>query len=233
MSTFLSRSAGARLFYQDLPGRGLPIVFLHAMGCSSSPPGGGTTSRAIAQQSAAQYVKRGHMAMVRKARRQGQEDWATTMALSLPIAVHREATSLVDGSRPTWRKMLGELPMPRTVIFGAQSLPDPDTRALPPLGVRVRIVRNAGHGMAQDIPLASRGRSLQRRNDRTAVRIHCVTGGGSDLPSVKLAGTSAPSGGTTHVPRAAPTTYPGTTRRARRSRVRVPVPPRLPPRKAL
>jgi pimeloyl-ACP methyl ester carboxylesterase len=242
MPRFKSRTAGAGLFYQDLLGRGRPLVFLHGMGCASScdytevaaapllqrrrrilldllgsgysdrpnsfpytvgahaqivaefiralglgsvclyghslsgavaiavaallpnrvirlvlsepnlDPGGGSVSRAIAQQDVSRYVSHGHEEMVRAARRRGQDIWASTMALALPVAIHREAVSLVKGTRPTWREILAHLPMRRTVLFGAHSLPDPDTRTLPGLGVRVRIVPNAGHGMAQDNP---------------------------------------------------------------------------------
>lgn len=116
-------------------------------------PGGGQTSRAIAAQSLRRYLSRGHEVMIRAARRRGDDAWATTMVASFAPAIHQESVSLVEGSRPTWRQVLAKLPMPRTVIFGAKSLPDPDTRALPSIGVRVRIVPDAGHGMAHDNPL--------------------------------------------------------------------------------
>jgi pimeloyl-ACP methyl ester carboxylesterase len=115
-------------------------------------PGGGTVSRVIAHQSLSRYVSSGHAAIIRAARRQGQHVWASTMALSFPIAIHREAVSLVKGSRPSWRKALANLPMPRIVLFGAQSLPDQDTIRLPTIGVRTIVVPRAGHGMAQDNP---------------------------------------------------------------------------------
>ncbi|MEZ5320372.1 MAG: alpha/beta hydrolase [Vicinamibacterales bacterium] len=242
MPTFSSRLAGARLYYQDLGGRGAPIVFLHGMGCSSShdypvvanaaplrgrrrllldllgsgysdrprdfdytvaahavvvaevlraldlrsvclyghslsgavaivvaqrlrgrvrrlvlsepnlDPGGGNVSRAIASQRVTRYVHHGHAALVRSVRSKGQDAFARTLGLALPVAIHREAVSLVEGTRPSWRQILAGLPMPRTVLFGAHSLPDPDTRQLPEIGVRVRIVPRAGHGMAQDNP---------------------------------------------------------------------------------
>lgn len=115
-------------------------------------PGGGSTSRAIAEQSAHAYVSTGHAALVRAARRRGQETWAATLAGSSPIAVHREAVSLVVGGRPSWRQVLAGLPMPRTVLFGARSLPDPDTTRLRGIGVAVRVVPQAGHDMAVENP---------------------------------------------------------------------------------
>ncbi len=68
--------------------------------------------------------------------------------------MHRGAVSLVCGGTPSWREQLAALPMPRTVIFGARSLPDPDTERLPALGVRVAIVPDAGHSMAWEAPTA-------------------------------------------------------------------------------
>lgn len=115
-------------------------------------PGGGWISRRIAEQSQWRYVSTGHQMMIREARKKGQQTWATTMALSSPLAIHREAVSLIEGSHPSWREILAELPMPRTCIFGRRSLPDPDTGKLRSIGVRIRIVPNAGHGMAQDNP---------------------------------------------------------------------------------
>jgi len=243
MSVFASRVARASLFYQDLPGRGSPILFLHGMGCASSydypdvanaaplrgrrrilldllgsgfsdrpapfdytvnaharvvieflralelgpvclyghsmsgaiaivvaqrlqgrvrrlvlsepnlDPGGGNVSRAVAQQGMTTYVRRGHQALVRAARRRGQDAWARTLELSSAIALHREAVSLVSGSRPSWRKVLARLPMQRTVLFGDRSLPDPDTERLPDIGVQVAIVPRAGHDMAHDNPI--------------------------------------------------------------------------------
>jgi len=44
------------------------------------------------------------------------------------------------------------LKLPRTVVFGEQTLPDPDMEALPTLGVRVAIVARTGHSMAWENP---------------------------------------------------------------------------------
>lgn len=251
MSSFSSGVAGARLFYEDLAGKGAPLLFLHGMGCASSfdypevadaaplrrrrrilvdllgsgysdrpsdfdytvsaharvvaelvralnlpsvclyghslsgaiaivvarslrdrvarlvlsepnlDPGGGFISRGVARQSATTYVRRGHAALIRDSLHRGQTDWARTLALSFPAAFHREAVSLVEGSRPSWRRMLAKLPMPRTVLYGERSLPDPDTRRLREIGVRVKIVPGAGHGMAQDNP-AGLARAIAR-----------------------------------------------------------------------
>jgi pimeloyl-ACP methyl ester carboxylesterase len=115
-------------------------------------PGGGTFSRPIAQRSEVEYVNGGHANAVRSARMAGQTIWASTLALSLPVAMHRASVSLVRGSQPSWRQQLASLPHPRTVLFGAQSLPDPDTEQLPRSGVAVRIVPDAGHSLIWENP---------------------------------------------------------------------------------
>ncbi len=244
MQEFHSRKANAVLRFRDIPGKGIPIIFLHGMGCASSSdyprvvaspalrgrhallidffgsgfsdrpesfgysvsdlasvieefiknfcsdkvhlyghslggsvaieaaalcrkqvaslivsepnldPGGGTFSRPIAEQSEREFVKRGHAETVKSALKQGHSIWSSSLAISLPAAIHREAVSLVEGSSPTWRELLTSLPMHRTIIFGERSLPDPDAKRLPTHGVEVRIVRNAGHSMAWENPAA-------------------------------------------------------------------------------
>jgi pimeloyl-ACP methyl ester carboxylesterase len=114
--------------------------------------GGGVFSRPIAQQSEAQYVEHGHAEAVRSAITDGDAIWAGSLLVSAPFAIHRGATSLVRGGSPTWRDQLASLEIPRTVIFGAKSLPDPDTERLPQIGVTVRVVANAGHSMVWENP---------------------------------------------------------------------------------
>lgn len=109
--------------------------------------GGGVFSRAMAAQSEADYVRRGHAADVRAALSESPA-WAGSAAVAAPWALHRDAVALVEGGRPSWRELLLGLAMPRTVIFGARSLPDPDHECLPALGVRVDVVADAGHSMA-------------------------------------------------------------------------------------
>lgn len=74
------------------------------------------------------------------------------MSVSAPYAVHRSATSLVAGGTPTWRELLYAMKMPRTIIFGEASLPDPDTERLLQQGVGVSVVSKAGHGMIVENP---------------------------------------------------------------------------------
>ncbi len=116
--------------------------------------GGGAFSRPVAARSEADYVARGHDAAVRAAVLGGTSDWAATMRAASPLAVHRSAVSLVAGASPTWRARLAAMTMPRTVLFGSRSLPDPDTERLREIGVAVRIVPEAGHAMANENPSA-------------------------------------------------------------------------------
>jgi len=115
-------------------------------------PGGGVFSRQIADQGEDTYAQTGHSAMIRVAKIGGNAIWAGTMAASWAVAGHRSARSLVQGTEPSWRQQLLGLSMPRTVIFGERSLPDPDAETLPGAGIRVAIVANAGHSMAWENP---------------------------------------------------------------------------------
>lgn len=115
-------------------------------------PGGGPFSRPIAAQSEAEYVARGHAGDVRRALADGHCIWAATLRVASPLAVHRGAVSLVRGGSPSWRDLLETLPLPRTIVFGERSLPDPDAERLPRSGVAVRIVPDAGHSMAFENP---------------------------------------------------------------------------------
>ncbi len=115
-------------------------------------PGGGTFSRAIAKQSEEDFIRRGHDLFVREAQREGDPIWAGSLAACLPRAVHRLAVSLVEGCVPSWREQLYAITIPKTVIFGERSLPDPNYERLQRDGIAVRIVPEAGHSMANENP---------------------------------------------------------------------------------
>jgi len=114
--------------------------------------GGGVFSRPIAQQSEADYIGRGHKESVQNAVAEGQTIWSGSLLMSSPLAVHRGATSLVRGGSPSWREQLEALTIPRTVIFGSKSLPDPDTERLSKVSITVRVVQDAGHSMIWENP---------------------------------------------------------------------------------
>ena len=116
-------------------------------------PGGGVFSRAIAARSEQDYVAAGHAAEIRAAVVSGDGAWASSMAVALPAAVHRDAVSLVRGCDPTWReRLLGLAGIPRTALFGERSLPDADHARLPAVGIAAGVVPLAGHAMAIDNP---------------------------------------------------------------------------------
>ncbi|OKO84693.1 hypothetical protein AC629_20770 [Bradyrhizobium sp. NAS80.1] len=243
MKSFWLTKANANLLYHDIPGRSIPLIFIHGLGCASScdypavaadpaltgrrmllidllgsgfsdrpagfgytvadhartiadvvtevapeavdlfghsmggsvaimaarllgqcvrnliiaepnlDPSGGVSSRKIAGMSEADYVAQGHEDLIRASRLDGNVAWAASLALSAPVAVYRASRSLVAGSDPTWRAMLLELSMPRTMIFGELSLANsPDAKLLPQQGVDVAVVPKAGHGIAADNP---------------------------------------------------------------------------------
>jgi pimeloyl-ACP methyl ester carboxylesterase len=108
--------------------------------------------RKIAAYSESDYVLYGHAQMVATASKEGDPGWAATLAISCPKAIHRAATSLVQGELLPWRQLLFGLHMARSVIFGEHSLPHPGAVSLPRSGIAVRIVHNAGHFMMRDNP---------------------------------------------------------------------------------
>lgn len=114
--------------------------------------GGGLFSREIAAYSESDYRLYGHAQTVATASREGDPVWAGALAISCPRAVHRAATSLVEGDSVAWRELLFRLKMPRSVIFGERSLPHPDADSLSRMGIAVSIVQNAGHFMMRDNP---------------------------------------------------------------------------------
>ncbi|MEO2219033.1 alpha/beta hydrolase [Chromobacterium vaccinii] len=113
--------------------------------------GGGTYSRALTAWNENDYVANGHQELI-QAFGADSPAWAGSMAVASPLAVHRAAKSLIQGSPISWREQLLALAMPRTLIFGGRSLPDPDTEWLPRRGIAVRVVADAGHSMAWDNP---------------------------------------------------------------------------------
>lgn len=115
-------------------------------------PGGGFFSGKVAGMDEVDYVAHGHEDLVRMSKADGNGIWAASLSVSAPYAVHRAATSLIVGSNPSWRELLVGMTMPRTVIFGEESLPDEDTQRLSQLGINVCVVPQAGHAMACQNP---------------------------------------------------------------------------------
>ena len=114
--------------------------------------GGGFISCAIASHSQSEFYDSGFSAILANERATGNTTWAASYAVSSPIALYAESMSLIEGVEPSWRQILYKLTCPKTAIFGARSLPDPDTEELAAHNVEIDIVPNAGHSMAWENP---------------------------------------------------------------------------------
>lgn len=122
---------------------------------SNLDSGGGMFSRKIAAMSEENYVAFGHDELVSQSRNEGDTSatcWSLSLTSSLPKAIYRQSVSLIKGSDPSWREILYSLSIPKTYLFGSQSLPDDDLEVLSKHGVQVGIVPNAGHSMAWENP---------------------------------------------------------------------------------
>ncbi|TDB82777.1 alpha/beta fold hydrolase [Micromonospora sp. KC721] len=78
--------------------------------------------------------------------------WASTMRLADPVGLYRSAVHLVAATRPTMRRMLERLSIPRTFIQGKQGAAVRDPDGLTAAGVRVVTVPAAGHNVMLDNP---------------------------------------------------------------------------------
>jgi len=114
--------------------------------------GGGFFSKQIASYSESDYSNIGHLKMIRDSRENSNENWAVGLTHSLPITIYRESRSLVEGQTPSWRELFYMLNIPKTFIFGRNSLPDPDLQELKKQNINIEIVENAGHSMAWENP---------------------------------------------------------------------------------
>ena len=114
--------------------------------------GGGVFSRALAAMSEDVFIQRGQRRLARLASREGSPLWAGSLSASHAPAVHRAAVSLVQGGEPSWRSQLLALGMPRDVVVGARSLPQPTLTRLTQDGVNVHVLADAGHAMSEDNP---------------------------------------------------------------------------------
>jgi pimeloyl-ACP methyl ester carboxylesterase len=121
-------------------------------------PGGGFLSGRIARQSEEAFRKDGFAELLAESRakgRAGSRSWGVTsgmMQIASPYGLHRTAVGLVKGTQPTMRERLLTLRIPRTVIRGADSGPNPREAELVAGGVRLLTVPTAGHGMMWENP---------------------------------------------------------------------------------
>lgn len=115
-------------------------------------PGGGFFSKRVAAYSEQEFVSSGFSRTIEESRAGGNEQWAASLSVCSPLAVYRQSKSLVDGESPSWRELLYSMKIPRTFIFGENSLPDPDLERLDKEGIHIEIVKSAGHSMAWENP---------------------------------------------------------------------------------
>ncbi|MGW1893737.1 alpha/beta fold hydrolase [Streptomyces sp. NPDC002004] len=78
--------------------------------------------------------------------------WAATMRLADPLALHRSAVGLVEGTRPTMRHLLSELAVERILLHGELSGELSGHEGLQVAGVQVVSVPGAGHNVMFDNP---------------------------------------------------------------------------------
>ncbi|WED25229.1 alpha/beta hydrolase [Vibrio sp. DW001] len=117
--------------------------------------GGGMFSQKVAAITEADYVRFGHENLVSKNSAESETSaicWSLSMNISSPQAIYRESISLINGRIPSWREILYSLDIPKTYLFGSDSLPDSDFEILPYHGVKVDVVPDAGHSMAWENP---------------------------------------------------------------------------------
>lgn len=109
----------------------------------------GRASQAIRLQSEAEFVATGFQRYVDE-----NAQWAKTLSLCSPVAVHRSAVGLTSGTTPTMRAMFVSMEMPRTFIHGDRGEPLLDAAGLRAAGIQVITIPDAGHVMMRDNPPA-------------------------------------------------------------------------------
>lgn len=114
--------------------------------------GGGFFSQKIANYSEHDFITSGYKAIVSESVSSGNTQWAAGLSNSSPIAIYRNAVSLINGQSPSWREIYYSFRFSKTYIYGSQSLPDPDCAELAKHNINVAVVPNAGHSMAWENP---------------------------------------------------------------------------------
>jgi pimeloyl-ACP methyl ester carboxylesterase len=115
-------------------------------------PGPGVVSGPITSMTEEEFVAHGHGKFVDQIRGAGFSDYAGTLQVADPVALHRSAVSLIAERHPTYRECLARLHLPRTFLFGDENLPDPDVDLLLADGVKIRVIPQSGHDMMADNP---------------------------------------------------------------------------------
>lgn len=111
--------------------------------------GGGAFSSPVAAQDEDTFVAEGYARMLVGVDR---ADYAARLRLADPLAVHRSAVALVEGSVPAPGDLLAAATVPRTFLVGERSLPDSDAEKAAAFGVPVVEIPRAGHNLMLDNP---------------------------------------------------------------------------------
>ena len=125
--------------------------------------GGGILSRSIAAQTEIDFIKSGYQELINSRRSAALNgDYTSSLALGLwqvasPRALYGGAVSTIKGTEPVMWDQLIQLSIPRTYIFGSQSLENyEEDRALQTRlkehNIHVAVVPEAGHGMMAENP---------------------------------------------------------------------------------
>lgn len=111
-------------------------------------PWDGTASVEIARQSESEFVDTGVAELIADA----DPEWASTLRVADPVALHRTAVGLCVGPEPTIRSMLESATVPRVFVYGDRTDPPSQEAELVSAGVEVVRVADAGHVMMADNP---------------------------------------------------------------------------------
>ncbi len=120
-------------------------------------PGVGATSAAIARQAESAFVSTGFRNLVQATERLARQGnhaaarWLLTLRETDPTTLHRLSSSLLAPRTPTFREMIGALPMPVAFISGERS-GDRGSAPQPCAGLTGYVVYDAGHQMFEDNP---------------------------------------------------------------------------------
>ncbi|MDV8025288.1 alpha/beta fold hydrolase [Rhodococcus sp. IEGM 1330] len=109
-------------------------------------PWDGTASVEIARQSEEDFVRNGFAQLVAAA----DSEWASTLRVADPVALHRTAVGLCVGPEPTVQSMLESLNVPRVFAYGAHTGLPAQARELTAAGIGLVCIEDAGHVMMAD-----------------------------------------------------------------------------------
>jgi len=127
-------------------------------------PGGGEATRRIASYSEIEYVNEAHQIFLEEVKKAEKEGDVTAAFINAawskadPSGLYQSSVALVELDE-TFKEQFQGLSIPRTFIYGEDSLPKdrnkvkpdaPDPDEMQGFGVQIAIVPNAGHAMMFD-----------------------------------------------------------------------------------